>query len=89
MAAVGRMAMTNYLVQSLVCTALFCGWGFGQIGTLGRTGLYAVVALIWAAQLWYSPAWLRHFRYGPAERAWRSLTYGRVQTFKATDQQKW
>jgi uncharacterized protein len=83
LSAVGRMALTNYLVQSLVCTALFCGWGFGLIGRLDRIGLYAVVGAIWLAQLVYSSAWLARFRFGPAEWLWRTLIYGRRQPLRA------
>ncbi len=79
LAAVGRMALTNYLLQSLVCTALFCGWGFGLIGRLDRTALYMVVLVIWLTQLTYSPLWLARFRFGPAEWVWRSLTLGKRQ----------
>jgi uncharacterized protein len=82
LAAVGRMALTNYLVQSLVCTTLFCGWGFGLIGRLDRTALYGVMTSIWLAQLIYSPLWLARFRFGPAEWLWRTLTYGRWQPLR-------
>ena len=74
LAAVGRMALSNYLAQSLICTTLFCGWGFGLIGRLDRIALCAVVVLIWMTQLVYSQLWLARFRFGPAEWLWRSLT---------------
>lgn len=79
LAAVGRMALTNYLTHSIVCTTLFYGYGFGLYATIPRTGLAAIVLAIWTFQLIASPIWLRHFRYGPAEWLWRSLTYWRVQ----------
>ena len=82
LAAVGRMALTNYLVQSLICTSLFCGWGFGLIGRLDRAALYALTLTIWFAQLVYSPWWLARFRFGPAEWIWRTLTYGRWQPIR-------
>lgn len=44
--AFGRIALTNYLVQSLICTTLFCGWEFGLIGRLDRTALYAAMLLV-------------------------------------------
>jgi uncharacterized protein len=72
-AAVGRMAVTNYLTHSLVCLILFTG--FGLFGQLERHQLYYIVFAIWAAQLVISPLWLRHFRFGPVEWLWRSLTY--------------
>jgi uncharacterized protein len=75
MAAVGRMALTNYVMQSVVCLFLFSGIGLGLYGSLRRHELYVVVAGICLFQLIASPIWLRHFRYGPLEWAWRSLTY--------------
>jgi uncharacterized protein len=79
LAAVGRMALTNYLTHSIVCTTLFYGYGYGLFGTIHRTGLVAIVLAIWAAQLIVSPIWLEYFRFGPAEWLWRSLTYWRLQ----------
>jgi uncharacterized protein len=84
LAAVGRMALTNYLTHSLICTTLFYGYGFGLYGTISRTGLAAIVLAIWTSQLVISPIWLRHFRFGPAEWLWRSLTYWRLQPFLVT-----
>ena len=75
-AAVGRTALTNYLLQTLLCTTLFYGHGLGWFGSVDRVGQVAVVAVVWAVQLVVSPLWLRRFRFGPAEWAWRSLTYG-------------
>jgi uncharacterized protein len=79
LAAVGRMALTNYLAQTVLCTTLFYGYGLGLYGMLDRVQLFGVVAAIWALQLVYSPIWLRYFRFGPAEWLWRSLTYWRAQ----------
>ena len=81
LAAVGRMALTNYLMQSLICLFIFSGIGFGLLGELRRTELYIVVLLIWAFQLWLSPWWLARFHYGPAEWLWRALTYGKAPPF--------
>lgn len=83
LAAVGRMALTNYLMQSVIATTIFYGYGFGLYGTLDRVGLAGVVAAVWAVQLWLSPVWLARFRFGPAEWLWRSLTYGRAEPFRA------
>jgi uncharacterized protein len=83
LAAVGRMALSNYLIQSILCTTLFYGYGLGLFDKLDRTGLFGVVILVWIAQLIYSPIWLRHFRFGPAEWVWRSLTYWRRQPMRA------
>lgn len=82
LAAVGRMAFTNYLTQSVICTLLFTGVGFGLYGRLERHELYYVVAAIWLVQLLWSPWWLARFRYGPLEWLWRSLTYGERQPFR-------
>jgi uncharacterized protein len=79
LAAVGRMALTNYLMQSALCTTLFYGYGYGLYGKFERWQLACVVLAIWALQLAYSPIWLRFFRFGPAEWVWRSLTYWRLQ----------
>lgn len=75
LAAVGRMALTNYLVQSILALIFFILLGF--FGQLRYHELYYVVFVIWALQLIYSPLWLKHYRYGPAEYLWRRWTYGR------------
>ena len=80
--AAGRMALTNYLLQSLVCTTLFYGYGVGLLGRLGAAAGLALALALWAAQLGLSVLWLRHFRYGPAEWLWRSLTYLRAQPMR-------
>ena len=82
LAAVGRMAFTNYILQSLLCTTLFYGHGLGLFGRLSRVGQLAVVGGVWMLQLAWSPAWLRRFSYGPLEWLWRSLTYGVRQPFR-------
>ena len=73
LAAAGRMALTNYLLQSVICSLLFFGHGLALYGRVPRVGLAAIVACIWAAQLAWSPWWLDRFHLGPAEWAWRSL----------------
>lgn len=82
LAAVGRMALTNYLMQSLICTTLFYGYGFGLFGRLDRVALWGVVIAVWALQLVISPLWLKYFRYGPAEWLWRTLTYWKLQPMR-------
>lgn len=84
LADVGRMALTNYLAQSVICMLIFTGAGWALYGQLERSDLYYAVAAIWIAQLIWSPLWLRHFRFGPAEWLWRSLTYGRSQPLRRT-----
>lgn len=77
MAAVGQMALTNYLMHSLLGLLIFTGAGLGLVGELYRWQLYGVVLGIWILQLWFSPWWLARYRFGPAEWLWRGLTYGR------------
>lgn len=84
-AAVGQMALTNYLTQSLLCLLIFTGAGLAWYGQLARHELYYIVAVIWVLQLIWSPLWLRHFRYGPAEWLWRSLTYWRLQPMRGME----
>jgi uncharacterized protein len=79
LAAVGRMALTNYLTQSIVCTTLFYGYGLGAFGYVNRTGLAGIVVVIWIIQMMASKIWLERFLFGPAEWLWRSLTYWRFQ----------
>ena len=74
LAAVGRMAFTNYLTHSVVCAIFFVGLGY--YGQLQRHELYFVVIAIWIAQLIISPMWLRAYSMGPMEWVWRYLTYG-------------
>jgi uncharacterized protein len=82
LAAVGRTAFTNYLAQSVLCTTIFYGFGLGLYGDVERTGQILIVFAVWAVQLVVSPLWLRRFRFGPFEWAWRSLTYGRLQPMR-------
>jgi len=82
LAAVGQMAFSNYISHSAICSALFYGYGFGWIGKLQRYQLYYIVPLIWTFQLIVSPIWLRHFRFGPLEWCWRSLTYWQKQPMR-------
>ncbi len=77
LASVGRMALTNYLMQSLIATTLFYGYSLGLFARIDRVGLWVVVLAIWAFQLVFSTWWLRSHAYGPAEWLWRWLTYGR------------
>ena len=80
LAAVGRMALSNYLMHSIITSIVFLG--FGLYGQLERYELYYVVFSIWILQLIISPIWLKHFQFGPFEWLWRSLTYGKKQPFK-------
>jgi uncharacterized protein len=82
LAAVGQMALTNYLMHSLVCAIIFTG--FGVYGALHRHQLYYIWAVIVLPQLVLSPIWLRYYRFGPMEWLWRSLTYWKRQPFRKT-----
>jgi len=77
LAAVGRLALTNYLLQSVICTTIFYGHGLGLFGRIERAGQVVLVLGVWTVQLALSVWWLRYFNFGPAEWAWRCLTYGR------------
>ena len=76
-AAVGRMAFTNYLTQSLVMTTIFYGGRGALMGEVDRPALWLLVFAVWALQLLWSPLWLARFEMGPFEWAWRCLTLGR------------
>ena len=82
LAAVGRMAFTNYIMHSVLCTTLYYGHGFGFFGRVDRVGQLGIVIVIAALQLWYSPLWLKHFQFGPLEWLWRTLTYWHPQPFR-------
>lgn len=84
LAAVGQMALTNYLSQSVICNFIFMGYGLGLVGQLNRYEIYYVVLGVWLFQLIISPIWLRFFRFGPVEWLWRSMTYMQVQPFRAS-----
>jgi uncharacterized protein len=86
LAAVGQMALTNYISHSIICAIVFLGIGFSMYGELQRYQLYYVVFAIWIFQLIISPIWLRHFRFGPLEWLWRSLTYREKQPMRRTAQ---
>ena len=81
-AAVGRMAFTNYLLHSIILTTVFYGYGFGLYGQIPRLWQMAFVVVVIGLQMIVSPLWLRHYRFGPAEWFWRSLTYWRLQPMR-------
>ncbi|MCE8041052.1 DUF418 domain-containing protein [Halomonas daqingensis] len=82
LAAVGRTALSQYILQSVICSLIFYGHGLGMFGHIERSGQMLVVLGIWLLQLWLAPLWLRHFRYGPLEWLWRSLTRGQRQPWR-------
>jgi len=79
LAALGRMAFTNYILQSVIGTLIFFGYGLGLFGLKSRTFLLAVCLTVWAVQMAGSVWWLNRFRFGPLEWVWRSLTYRQRQ----------
>lgn len=84
LAPVGRMALTNYLVQTVFHLFIFYGYGIG-LGLIGRIGTSLCIPLslaIFALQILYSRWWLARFRFGPAEWLWRTLTYGARQPMR-------
>jgi len=82
LAAVGRMAFTNYLMHTVICTTIFYGHGFGLFGKVERIWQFAIVVAIWVFQLALSPVWLKSFLFGPLEWLWRSLTYWQWEPFR-------
>ncbi|MGH9779071.1 MAG: DUF418 domain-containing protein [Candidatus Acidiferrales bacterium] len=75
-APVGRMALTNYVGQSLICTLIFHGTGLGLGGTMGPTLYMPIGIAVYLVQIAVSRVWLNRFQFGPLEWLWRILTYG-------------
>jgi uncharacterized protein len=82
MRPVGRMAFSNYLMQSIICGLFFYSVGFAMFGKLERHELYYVVGAVWIFQIIFSNIWLHYFQFGPFEWAWRSLTYWKKQPMR-------
>ena len=81
-AAVGRMALTNYLMHSVILTTVFYGYGLGLYGEIPRFWQMSFVVAVIALQLSLSPWWLARYRFGPIEWLWRSLTYWQRQPMR-------
>ncbi|MBE1301419.1 MAG: DUF418 domain-containing protein [Alteromonadaceae bacterium] len=77
--AIGKTAFSNYILHTLICTTIFYGYGMGVFAELERLSQLIIIFAIWMLQLWLSPLWLRHYKFGPLEWCWRSLTYWRWQ----------
>jgi len=71
----GRMALSNYVLQSIIGTFLLYGWGLGLIGELRQLYTFGIAIVLIIFQMWLSKLWLKHFNYGPLEWLWRRLTY--------------
>ncbi|HTE25926.1 DUF418 domain-containing protein [Flavitalea sp.] len=78
---VGQMAFSNYLMQSIICTLIYNGYGLRWFDAMQRYQIYIVVAGIWIFQIIFSNIWLKYYRFGPFEWLWRSLTYWKLQPF--------
>jgi uncharacterized protein len=79
-APVGRMALTNYLAQTVICLAIF--YGGGLVGRFQPALGLIIGTMVFVAQMGLSAWWLHRFRFGPAEWLWRSLTYGQLQPMR-------
>lgn len=82
LAPVGRMALSNYLSQSLIATTIFYGYGLGLFGQVGAALGLLLVIVIYTLQVVWSRWWLARFRFGPMEWLWRSLTYWQFQPMR-------
>jgi len=82
LAAVGQMALSCYLLQTIICTFIFYGHGLGLYGSVSRVGQALIMLAVWAVLLVFCPFWLKRFRFGPFEWLWRSLTYMKLQPLK-------
>jgi uncharacterized protein len=82
LAAVGQMAFSNYIAHSIVYGFVFYGYGLNLFDKLQRFQLYYVVLGLWVFSLVVSPLWLEHYRFGPLEWCWRSLTYWKRQPMR-------
>lgn len=80
--AVGQMAFTNYILQTVLCTLFFHGYGLGYYHHLEYYQLFFVVIAVWAISLIISPIWLKYYRFGPLEWLWRSLSYRKLQPMR-------
>jgi uncharacterized protein len=86
--AVGQMALSNYLLTSVIAIFIFYGVGFGLFGQISRLGQAGIMLGIWLLLMLWSKPWLKKYNFGPMEWLWRSLSYGKKQPFqrsRATD----
>lgn len=82
-ASAGRMALSNYLAQSVIFTLLFYGYGLGLYGQLGRAEATLIAVVVYILQLFVSRWWLSRYQFGPMEWVWRTLTYGKRPVMKS------
>jgi len=76
-APVDKMALSNYIFQSIIAITIFYGIGFGYAGSFGYSINMVIALAIFAWQVAFSMIWLRYFRFGPVEWVWRQMTYGK------------
>ena len=81
---IGRMALSVYVGQTAIGVLIFFGFGLGLLGHFGNTVTIPLGLGVFAVQVWASGAWLARFRFGPLEWAWRSLTWLRLEPFRAS-----
>ena len=79
---VGRMALTNYLMQSVVGTCVFYSYGFDLVGKVNVFVQFGYIAIMFTIQTLFCIWWLKHFYFGPTEWLWRSLTYMKLQPMR-------
>lgn len=82
----GRMALTNYIGQSIILTSIFYGYAGGMFGQIARAEQILIAVVIIIAQVIFSKLWLNHFKFGPLEWLWRSITYLQWQPIKINNQ---
>ena len=87
LAAVGRMALTNFILTYIPYSFIVYGWGLGLWGQVTPTQMFMVWLVQMPAQAVFSVWWLNRFRFGPVEWFWRSFTYGRIQRIKRVNQE--
>ena len=81
-APVGQLALTNYLMQSLICASIFMSYGFALTAQVGPAKLVLIALAIYISQVIFSHVWVKYYRFGPMEWLWRSLTYKKWQPFR-------
>ena len=78
----GKMALTNYFLQSIIGTFIFFGWGLGYLTKIPNSYVFLMAIILIAIQMWLSKVWLKYFYYGPLEWLWRSLTFFKLMPLK-------
>ena len=87
LAAVGRMAFSNYILETVICTTIFYGHGLGLFAKLDRLQCAGIVIAVWIVVFVVSQIWMRHFCFGPLEWLWRSLSYVEREPFRRGEPQ--